>query len=210
MSKYNGHAVAMFGTNGTGKSTWMKQVFNRYPAGRNCLMIMDDDSEDMWDYLTEITPDQIPLFKGKAVCYVGDTSKENVRTHDIIYNQFGVNPETGEKEGGLVCWDDAMTVFTMRDEHVKRLFKKRRQRKFDYILNCHGFSEFPISLVKNMTHFIICRSLDSYAHIKSRLNGELAEQLVKIINHVNKESESNPFYHFVFDVREPKNNNLNF
>ena len=200
----------MFGTNGTGKSTWMKEVLLKYPKARNCLMMMDDDSEDMWDFLTEVTPDQIPLFRGKAVCYVGDTKKENIRTHDIIYNQFGLNPETGEREGGLVCWDDAMTVFGTRDESVMRLFKKRRQRKFDYIVNCHGFSEFPISLVKNMTHFVICRSLDSYAHIKTRLNGELADQLVKIINYVNKRTETDPFFHVVFDVRDPRNNNLNF
>lgn len=210
MSKYTGFCIGMFGTNGTGKSTWLKEVFDKYPKTRNCLLMMDDDSEDMWDYISEIQPHQIGQYKGKAVCYAGDTKKEKIQTFEEIYNNFGRNPHTGVQEGGLVCWDDAMTVFSTRDEKAMLIFKKRRQRKIDIILNCHGFSEFPISLVKNMTHFIICRTTDSYDNISKRLNKEMAEQLKMIIEHVNKKTEKSPYYHFVFDLREPKNNNLNF
>jgi len=209
MSDYSGFNIAMFGTNGTGKSTWMKNLLNKYPK-RNCLVIMDDDSETMWDYLTEIQPEEIPYFKGKAVCFAGVNKKEVASTFDTIYNGFGVNYKTGEHEGGLLCFDDAMTVFSTRDEHAMPIFKKRRQRKLDIVLNCHGFSEFPISLIKNMTHFIICRTTDSYDNISKRLNKEMAEQLKKIIEHVNEKTKTDKYYHFVFDMREPSNNKINF
>ena len=199
MSKYKGHCIAIIGTNGTGKSTFMKKIMDEHP--KDVLLLMDDDSEDMFDYLSEIKPEQIPLFTGKAVCFAGDTKKEKESTFDYIYKGFGKKGE--EFKGGLLAIDDAMTILSTRDEFVMRIFKKRRQRKLDIIINCHGASEYPISLFRNTTHFVICKTTDSYDQITKRMNKELAESFIKAINYVNKKAETNPYFKFVFDLKNP-------
>jgi len=203
MSKFKGFCIALIGTNGTGKSTYMKKIMDGYPKNKNQLLLMDDDSEDMFDYLTEIKQDQIGKFKGSAVCYVDDTKKEKDFVFGQIYEGFG--RFNGEFEGGLLLIDDAMAILGVRDPSVMKLFKKRRQRKLDIILNCHGASEYPISLFKNTTHFVICATTDSTKSIESRMNTETAKIFVKCINHVNKMAEKNPYYKIVFDLKNPPN-----
>ena len=203
MSKYTGFCIAIIGTNGTGKSTFMKKIIDGYPQKKDVLLLMDDDSEVLFDYLTEIKPEQIPYFKGKAVCFSGDTKKEKENTFDLIYKGFGRRGDNFN--GGLLAIDDAMTILTTRDEFVMRIFKKRRQRKLDIILNCHGASEYPVSLFRNTTHFVICKTTDSYDQITKRMNKELSEKFIKAINYVNKKTEINPYFKLTFDLRNPDN-----
>ena len=201
MSKYTGYCIAMVGTNGTGKSTWMKEVMDRYPEQKDVLLLMDDDSEEMFDYLTEITPEQIPYFQGKALCFAGDSKKERENTFTEIYQGFG--KKGANFNGGLLAIDDAMTILSTRDEFVMRIFKKRRQRKLDIVLNCHGASEYPISLIRNTTHFVIFKTTDSYDQITKRMNKETGELFIKAINHVNKQAETNPYFNLIFDMKNP-------
>jgi hypothetical protein len=201
MSTYQGFCIAEIGTNGTGKSTYMKKFIDRYPKTKDVLLTMDDDSETMWDYLTEIEPEQIPYFKGKAKSFIEYSKKEKNFYLDQIYNGFG---KRGNKfNGGLWAVDDAMTVFGTRDENVMKIFKKRRQRKLDIIINCHGASEYPISLFKNTTHFVIFKTVDSYDHITKRMNKEIAQSFINAINYVNKKAEQNQYFNIVFDLKNP-------
>lgn len=200
MSKYKGFCIAIIGTNGTGKSTFMKKIFDSYK--RNVLLIMDDDSEEMFDYMTEIQISDIPYFKGVAVCYSPANKKEKDVMFDTVYNGFG-----RLSNGGLMALDDAMTVLDTRNESVMQIFKKRRQRKMDIILNCHGASEYPVSLFKNTTHFVVCRTVDSYENITARMNKETAKTFIECINFVNKETEKNPYFKVVFPLNNPQREN---
>ena len=137
MSKYKGYCIAVIGTNGTGKSTWMKNIIDRYK--RNVLILMDDDSEEMFDVYTVLEQQHIGKFKGKAVCYPPSQKKLKIDFFKEIYNNFGFIKN--QQMGGLLVFDDAMTMLSTRDEEVMQIFKKRRQRKLDIILNCHGFSD---------------------------------------------------------------------
>lgn len=202
MSKYKGYCIAVIGTNGTGKSTWMKNIIDRYK--RNVLILMDDDSEEMFDVYTVLEQQHIGKFKGKAVCYPPSQKKLKIDFFKEIYNNFGFIKN--QQIGGLLVFDDAMTMLSTRDEEVMQIFKKRRQRKLDIILNCHGFSEYPVSLVKNTTHVLIKKTLDSTKQFSQRLNTETANELIKAVNHVNKMAESNPFYEYVFDLKDTRNN----
>lgn len=203
MSKYQGYCIALIGTNGTGKSYWMKKVMDAYSKDKNILLLMDDDSEEMFDYLTEIQQDQITGYKGSAVCYVDDTKKEKDYVFGQIYEGFG--KFNGLFEGGLICVDDSMAILGVRDPAVMRLFKKRRQRKLDIIMNCHGASEYPVSLFKNTTHFVICATTDSTSNIEGRMNKETAKKFVKCVNLVNEKAESDPYFKIVFDLKNPPN-----
>jgi ABC-type dipeptide/oligopeptide/nickel transport system ATPase component len=203
MSKYKGYCIAIVGTNGTGKSTFMKEIMDRYPSQKNVLLLMDDDSEEMFDYLTEITAEQIPYYRGQAVCFAGDSKKEKEFTFTQIYQGLGKD-RNGKFNGALLCIDDAMSILTTRDDFVMRIFKKRRQRKMDIIINCHGASEYPISLFRNTTHFVVCKTTDSYDQITKRMNKELAEDFVKVVNYVNKRAEENPYFKMIFDLKNPK------
>lgn len=202
MSKYKGYCIAVIGTNGTGKSTWMKTIIDKYK--RNVLILMDDDSEEMFDIYTVLEQHQIGKFKGKAVCYPPSQKKLKIDFFKEIYTNFGFIK--GQQLGGLLVFDDAMTMLSTRDEEVMQIFKKRRQRKLDIILNCHGFSEYPISLVKNTTHVLIKKTLDSTKQFAQRLNSEVSDELIKAVNHVNKESENNPYYEYIFDLKDTRNN----
>ena len=202
MSKYKGYCIAVIGTNGTGKSTWMKNIIDKYK--RNVLILMDDDSEEMFDVYTVLEQQHIGKFKGKAVCYPPSQKKLKIDFFKEIYNNFGFIKN--QQMGGLLVFDDAMTMLSTRDEEVMQIFKKRRQRKLDIILNCHGFSEYPVSLVKNTTHVLIKKTLDSTKQFSQRLNTETANELIKAVNHVNKMAESNPFYEYVFDLKDTRNN----
>jgi len=201
MSKFQGFCIAEIGTNGTGKSTYMKKFIDRYPDHKDVLLTMDDDSETMWDYLTEITPEQIPYFEGKAKSFIDFSKKEKNFYLEQIYNGFG--KRNGQYNGGLWCVDDAMTVFGTRDESVMRIFKKRRQRKLDIMINCHGASEYPVSLFKNTTHFVIFKTVDSYDLITKRMNKEVSEKFVRAINYVNERAESDPYFKLIFDLKNP-------
>ena len=81
MSKYKGYCIAVIGTNGTGKSTWMKNIIDRYK--RNVLILMDDDSEEMFDVYTVLEQQHIGKFKGKAVCYPPSQKKLKIDFIDV-------------------------------------------------------------------------------------------------------------------------------
>lgn len=201
-SKYLGFCIAWLGTNGTGKTHDMMKIIREYP--KNVLVLMDDDSEDGFDWLDEIPPDKVGKFRGKGVCMVEDSIKEKDQLFTDIYNDFGrVN---NEFKGGLLCFDDAMTILEARPrEKAKKLFKKRRQRRLDILLNCHGASEFPISLFKNMTHFVICQTFDSHQAIAARMNGDLSRKFVKCIDYVNERAKDDPYFKITFDMKNPPN-----
>ncbi len=202
MSKYQGFCIAEFGTNGTGKSYWMNEIMTEYPEDKDVLLIMDDDSEDMFDYLTQITPDEIPYFRGKAVVFIEDDPKSKDIVFNHIYDSLG--KRNGVFNGALICVDDAMTVLDARvRDSAKKIFKKRRQRRFDIILNCHGASEYPLSLFKNTTDFLIYQTTDSYEAIASRMNRETAKVFVECINLVNEKAKTDPYFKIRFNLKDP-------
>lgn len=203
MSKYQGFAIALIGTNGTGKSTWMKSVMDQYK--RNVLLLMDDDSEEMFDYLTEVNKEQIGLFTGQAVHYVDSmTRSSRAESFNAIYESFGRVGDT--QHGGLMCVDDAMAILDVRDPAMMKIFKKRRQRKMDIIMNCHGAEEYPVSLFRNTTHFVIFQTVGSIQNIINggRMNSEAAKIFEQMVNHVNEVAKTNRHYFVEFELRDPE------
>lgn len=197
MAGYKGFCIAIIGTNETGKTTFMMDIIKSYK--RNVLVLMDDDSEDSFDNFSVIENKDIPFYRGKAVCLVDYSKKAKKEVFKIIYDSFGQNTS-----GGLLCFDDAMSFLSSRDEEVMRIFKKRRQRQMDIILNCHGASEYPVNLIRNTTHFVICPTTDSISEIKKRISPSIVDDFVRCVNHVNEIGRTNPYYKVSFNLKDPK------
>ena len=215
-SKYMGFSVAYFGINGTGKTHDMLQILKSYK--RNVLIVLFDDSEEAWDNYTVVTIDQVGKFKGQAVIYLPEEPKEQKEFWKEILEYYGrkldsngeyVYKANGQPiyEGGILLIDDAGAVLSTRDVPVMKIYKLRRQRKLDILSNFHGVSEYPVSLVRNTTHFVIKKTTDSTDHLTARGNKVLMKMVVDAINYVNeKHSVANKYFTYEFNLLYPELN----
>lgn len=195
---YTGFAVAVVGTNGTGKTFYMDKMIQGYE--RPVLALIDDDGERYFHNWQEIQKEDIKkVWKGRFKIYVNGSKKEKDEIFKEINENFAQNPKTG----GCIFIDDAMTILDKRPEAAAQIFKRRRNKRNDIILNVHGFSEFPVMLVKNLTNIIVCRSMDSTKALEARINAEQARQLKACISIVNRACKRNPYFKLDFNVLEP-------
>ena len=197
-TEYQGFAVGIVGTNGIGKTYFCDKIIKSYK--RPILALLDDDSEMYFNDFYDLKLEQVKqINKGKFKLQTGFNKKGKEKAINEVYENFNQNP----KKGGLIFIDDAMTLFDARPQFAFPIFKKRRQKHFDILLNCHGFSEFPISLIKNMTSFVFGQTLDSISGNSNRINKQLAENINSCIKIVNEGAKHHSIFKLEFDVKNP-------
>lgn len=220
---YQGFCTALIGTNGTSKTHTSLKILGNYlnmPKGEvikgyySTLVLVSDDSEDFLKSIDEIRyPEQKEVlkdFNGIAKLEVDDGKIDEI-FKELFYNFHGYSNDYPN----AIFIDDAMAILGTRNEWVMNFFKKRRQHRCNIILNCHGASEFPRSLFKNVTDFYIFQTLDSLNEIEARMSGDLVKVFREAVYYVNevasvgrKYDEGNykfllRYFHFKFSMINP-------
>lgn len=229
--EYLGFCAAKLGTNGTGKTTFgidllqndgnllrdefeVKQMGGYYAV----LCLVSDQSEESLKDIENISLSNIGNFTGWAKLEVDDYGQNTIENvfNEISRSFYGFrDPNTGLYHPVALFVDDAMAILDTRNEPVMRFFKKRRQHICDIIMNCHGASEYPLSLFKNTTDFILFQTTDSLKSIANRMGGDLVASFQAFAVYVNKvasygngfprghENRKYSYFRYRFNMKNP-------
>jgi len=136
------------GTNGTGKTTFVKQLI-----GNKKTLVIDPDGLE-WGMLPTIDIDEITLLKdGKQARIIAPDYKEIVEL--VNY-----------KHGNLVL-DDCRYYVKSRIEHgVRQLLVRRRQKDIDIFAVPHSLNEVPPTFWTFATHLVLFKIKDNPDRLK--------------------------------------------
>lgn len=176
----------ILGTNGTGKTTLLRQILTASPE--KSLVITPDDIEWSDAPAVELSRPDDFIFTGIRR-HIFDPDKKNGTLSRLEYF----------RRGSLV-FDDCRAYLTAQtDDKIRQLIIRRRQRMADVFAVGHGFSEVPPVFFTFATDIILFRTTDNIARRKNYLKDfELMERVQK---RVNIKSKTNPHYceHIKFD-----------
>lgn len=184
------------GTNGTGKSTWMKKylpvndrnivvpssrddsAFSGYPELKWEVVRMPDPFSGK-DVPTVIFP-EMATFTGTRVVHIDGDLR--------IFNGL-IHPQRGFKNGGLFLDDFRMYVHskgTITTE-ANALFLGRRHRMLDIFMACHSGQDISADFVKfNPTIIVGYTTLPPNENVLAKMpNGQAFADAVERVNRVN-------------------------
>lgn len=151
---------AVFGGNGSGKTTFMIKVAISYMkkyTKKRVLFIIPDDSESKLDVVPEISVEEIGTFQGIAKLIVEDDS-----VFEYILNYFG---NKKNKFNGLMIIDDPGVFLKRRPERVLKLFRRRRQVNIDFLWGFHGLkTEMPPAFFAYLNRIYLLETSDNHKY----------------------------------------------
>lgn len=191
------------GTNGTGKTSRMKELLD--VNARN-LIVPSSRDDVAWNGFPELKwsvsyePDPfrperkvasvmlptLNTFAGSSLLHVDG----NIQVFDAVLNRT-----KGFRNGGLFLDDFRNYVFTkgtLRSE-VDGLFINRRHRMLDIFMACHGFEDVSRDLLRyGPTLFIFRTTLPpNDSSVAKMANGP---EFLATVERVNERAKRNPFY----------------
>ena len=182
----------IIGTNGTGKSSLIKNKFipNELNNNGKVLIVLPDDADEHWINLQTIT--KISDFKN---------FKTGIRK--IIYVPGAMQVIRQNYKNGLLIFDDFRGLDIEKKAEIEALRKiaiRRRQAGLDIIIVAHGVTDIiPGFLIRYASHIILFMTLDNIAsHKQFFLNYELIRQKQSIIN---EKAKQNPHYYQIIQLR---------
>jgi GTPase SAR1 family protein len=174
--------IVVIGTNGTGKSTFVKRlVVNELRKKDSHILVVTP--HDM-----EFT--NLPLVNGRfphrIEWYVG--------ARRIIYFDGLLSIILEKFKNGLVVFDDCRAYFkSSLDQELHALLISRRQHMIDIVACGHGFTEVPPKFFTFATHFALFRTTENMERRKNviqNFNEMKAAQL-----RINEKAQTNPHYY---------------
>jgi hypothetical protein len=191
------------GTNGTGKTSRMKELL---PANARNLIIPSGRDDVAWRGLPELTWNaawiEDEMKPGKKVNAV-QVAELNTFTGNRLFQVDGkpilfdaiAHRQTGFRNGGLFMDDYKNYLFSrgsMRQE-VDGLFINRRHKMLDIFMACHGFEDVNRDLLRfNPTLFLFRTTLPpTDASIDKMAN---ADAFLATVARVNQRAQANPYY----------------
>ena len=184
------------GTNGTGKSTWMKKYL---PVNGRNIVIPSSPDDTAWHDLPELTWTVIQRedpFSKKMVPHVhfpemATFTGTRVVQHkgDLrIFNGI-IDPTHGFKNGGLFMDDFKMYVYSKGTitKEANALFIGRRHRMLDILMACHSANDISADFIRFNPELIVgYTTLPANDNTLAKMpNGEAykaTEQRVQAIN----------------------------
>lgn len=178
--------ILVAGTNGTGKTTLVKNIVaDERKRGNRVLIVVPDDME--WPtipWVNERFPKRVEWYVGarKIVYFDG--------LLDIIRERF---------RDGMVVFDDCRAYFkSSLDETLHALLIRRRQQMMDLICVAHGFTEIPPKFFTFATHYVVFKTLDRVERRKDVIGG--FDQFKACVDRVNQRAEKDIHHYELFKV----------
>jgi hypothetical protein len=184
------------GTNGTGKSRFLKEKLNLYPKGKRILIIDFDGLEPTWENITEIDilNDVKTLKTYTGVRKIILSRYENAKdVFKILYNNF---------RNGVIVFDDAAAYIEAKITAEQRILMiRRKQMNVDYFAVFHGVTEIPPKLFIYGKYLTIFQTMDSLEQNNSKFKNVM-EQIQAIKNYVDTRAQLNQHYNITIDLKK--------
>lgn len=179
--------MILIGTNGTGKTTFIKRNFVE-KSKRRVLIIDPRCKERAWHQykrldLEDLT--QLRTFKG-------------IRLADANESYHIALIEENYTNGVLVMDDFSFYIENNMPQSLRQLLIRRRQSGLDIFAMTHGFTDVPPKFVKYLTHFIVFKTLDSPRAHRDKIGN--FDEFIKVVHTVN--ADPDPHAYRIIDLKQ--------
>ena len=175
----------VLGTNGTGKSTVIRNTFVIPELKRKGKVIICTPHFNEWMDVPEIAcrPDEIRNITSARKIVINPVNPDE-DIHTIAHNF----------RNGLLVLDDCRAYLeSATDRTLKTLYISRRQWQLDIVAAAHGYSEMVPKFFIFATDFILFKTLDTPDERKSFLKMDL-DHVWKVQRRVFEKSKTNIHY----------------
>lgn len=185
------------GTNGTGKSTWMKSYL---PVNERNIVVPSSRDDSAWSGLEELKWEvqhlDDPMNPGKLVATVvfpdintfTGTRVVHVDGDARIFNGI-IHPQRGFRNGGLFLDDFRMYVFSKGTitREANAVFIGRRHRMLDIFMCCHSGQDISADFIRFNPDIIVgYTTLPPNDNTLSKMpNGARFQEAVERVNRIN-------------------------
>jgi GTPase SAR1 family protein len=173
--------MIIIGTNGTGKTTFLRELLESSP--RRTLAVDPDGME--WDDYTTIPIERTGDLKdGAKARVIAPQGAEFQYLMDLV-------------NANLILDDCRYYVKPMIEGEIRKTLVRRRQRALDIFAVAHSFNEIPPTFWVFATHIVLFKTTDNLARKKE--NMPRFEQIKEIASAVN--SSSDPHHYEIINLR---------
>lgn len=184
--------AVILGANGTGKTTYVKQIVAS--TRQRVLIITPDDVE-----YNETDEYGNPLYPLNPLRTKEDFVFDGVCRH--IWDPDWTPKVIHNFKKGLIIFDDCRTYLPARtDQFIHSLMIRRRQQELDVMVIGHGFSEVPPKFFTFATHYILFRTEDNINIRREVIR--CFEKMRHLQWFVNRKAKEDPHYHLEVKVNE--------
>ena len=169
----------ILGTNGTGKTTLLREILQK--SNQKALVITPDDIE--WQQCEAVELNSAGGFNFTGIRrHIFNPAKRNGTLDRLEYFKKGV----------MVFDDCRAYLSSATDDRIRRLIIRRRQRMVDVFAVGHGFNEVPPVFFTFATDIVLFRTTDNIARRRNCLKD--FDRMAEAQNRVNKQAVKNPHY----------------
>lgn len=174
--------TVLLGTNGTGKTTAVKNIAKL--SGQRVLVITPDDREWTEYPLTELRSGHSEDFQ-----FAG------IRRH--IWNDKHTLKMLQYFQNGLIIFDDCRAYLRASTaDEIRQLLIRRRQRNVHIMVSGHGFTEVPPVFFTFATDFILFFTRDNIKRREAYIrNFEAVQNKQEEVNAIAKGLKPHPKYY---------------
>ena len=176
--------IIIFGTNGTGKTTWLLNRLQKDP--RRHLVIDPDGMEKAWNKYTLIKHSQVHQVRDGAKVKI--TAPQEKEFSSLLKMRPGI----------LVLDDARYYVKSQIEQAIRQILVRRRQIAIDIFAVAHSLNEVPPTFWTYATHCLVFKTADNPE--RSKKNIPNYSELLEVIHRVN--SHADPHYHELFNLRK--------
>ena len=184
--RQNPFLFIILGYTGTGKTTYSKQIIEKYVENRDRILI--------------VTPHDIEFneFEQIDVTDTGFYKFSGVRRHIADADSLAlIGDNKNHFRNGLLILDDARHFIDSRvSRELHQLLISRKQRGLDIIAAAHGFTEVPPKLFTFCSHILLFKTADNINMRKNVIRN--FEHLKEAQQRINDHSDFH--YHEIFKM----------
>lgn len=175
----------VLGTNGTGKSTIMREILEKCNAKK--ALIVTNHIEEWRDVV------EVDLSKKEDFLYTGI---RKTRCYQPTRTDVGTLAKLRYFRKGIIVFDDARLYMkdAKTDNLIEDLMISYRQQELDIFVVAHGFTKVRPVFYSYVSNIILFRTLDSVQYRKMEL-GENYQRIIDAQAEVNHKSLQNPHYY---------------